>query len=71
MSIPRPDRCERHRKFASQRDAENELGKIALRYAIRGDDRTWALLKPFACGDHWHIGRDWQARKNNFAEGAR
>jgi len=54
-------RCEEHKRFATQKEADTELGKVAL-WGMRRGGGTWRLLKVFPCGDHWHIGRDWSAR---------
>lgn len=53
-------RCTAHKVFKSQREADDELGKIAL-YGLRKGGNTWKLLKVFQCGDHWHVGRDWKS----------
>jgi hypothetical protein len=61
MQHPTITRCKEHRKFASQKEADAELGKVAL-WGLRRGGNTWRLLKVFPCGDHWHIGRDWALR---------
>jgi hypothetical protein len=61
MQHPTITRCKEHRKFASQKEADAELGKVAL-WGMRRGGTTWRLLKVFPCGDHWHIGRDWASR---------
>ena len=53
-------KCAEHRVYATQREAEQCLGKVAhLALKSGRDEDTWQLLAVFACGDHWHIGRDW------------
>lgn len=59
--VPTILRCSEHKLFKTQREADDELGKIAL-YGLRKGGRTWRLLKVFPCGDHWHVGRDWKNR---------
>jgi hypothetical protein len=59
--MQRHRRCQEHRPFATQKEADDELGKVAL-WGMRRGGSTWRLLKVFSCGDHWHIGRDWAAR---------
>lgn len=61
FTIPRPDRCEKHRVFTTRKEAEDELPKAALWAMRKLEDDSWMLLKVFECGDHFHIGRDWKS----------
>lgn len=60
MTVARHDRCERHRRHATRESAEQELSRLALRKLTKGD--SWKFLKVFQCGDHFHIGRDWEEK---------
>ncbi len=58
------ERCLRHRKFKTQEDAEREMSKAALSFMLkpRGSTTMFAL-RVFPCGNHWHFGRDAEARR--------
>jgi hypothetical protein len=56
MVEPITRRCGDHRRFATEKIAQEQLSRIAVMH-LREGSSTWNLLTVFECGDHWHIGR--------------